>query len=167
MIGSFFVVIRLFFGEDIIGIQLLTVFVGGDARFFVKLFDEQRGVGESAQIADLGDGLLGGGDQLFCVFQIDPGRLALALDVGTVTFILVGAFVVFYSRGLERAVNDVDSSFDVAFSVRILYAQHEIAAVLFSKEVSVKAGTQVAYMHKARRRGRESCSDFFFHIKLR
>ena len=69
MIGSFFVVIRLFFGEDIIGIQLLTVFVGGDARFFVKLFDEQRGVGESAQIADLGDGLLGGGDQLFCVFQ--------------------------------------------------------------------------------------------------
>ena len=80
---------------------------------------------------------------------------------------LVVAFVVYYPRGLERAVNDVDSSFDVAFSVRILYAQHEIAAVLFSEEVSVKAGAQVAYMHKSRRRGRESCSDFFFHIKLR
>ena len=101
--------------------------------------------------------------QLFRVFHIY--RLAFALNVRTVTLVFIGTFVVLNARRPESAVDDVYRAFYVALPVGIFYSQHEIAAVLFSEKVGVKAGTQVAYMHEARRGGGESCSYFLFHLE--
>ena len=67
--GNFLFVIWLLFGKDMVRIELMTILIGGNTGFFAELFNKQGGVGKSAEVADLCDGLLGGGNQFFGVFQ--------------------------------------------------------------------------------------------------
>ena len=136
----------LFLGE----VQAMLVVAGGAVFPFERL--DALAVAEAVvRPAQL--------DQLFGVFLIDGG--ALALHIRPVCAADVRPFVVAEPGVFEGVVDDLHGAVDVALPVRILEAQDELAPLLFGEQVGVQRGAQVADVHIARGAGRESRSHFF------
>ena len=102
-------------------------------------------------------------DQLFGIFPIDRGALALHIRAAAAAH--VRALVVIQPGVFEGVVDDLHGAVHIALPVRVLEAQDELAPLLLGEQVGVERGAQVADVHIARGAGRESGSDFF-HVKV-
>ena len=80
-------------------------------------------------------------DEDLRIFHVNAGGNAFALYVRADASVLVGTFVVDKSGLLQRAVNDIDGAFYLAFLVGIFNAQQKIASFVLGNEVGVKSGS--------------------------
>ena len=64
-------------------------------------------------------------NQLFSIFHVNAG---LTLDIRTAAAVLVRSLIVYKSRLLQRAVDNLDSALHIALLIGILNAKHEISS---------------------------------------
>ena len=67
-------------------------------------------------------------NQLFSIFHVNAGLHTLALYIRTVSAVLVRSLIVYKSRLLQRAVDNLHSALHIALLIGILNAKHEISS---------------------------------------
>ena len=87
---------------------------------------------------------------------VEVNLLALGLNVRSVIAADERTFVVLHARLVERGNYYVHRARHLAGLVGVLYAQYELAAVLFGEKIRVKRGAQAAYMKIPRGAGCKS-----------
>ena len=76
--------------------------------------------------------------QLFCVFQVNAGCLALTLDIGTASAVLVRSFVMNQARVLQGLVYDLHCPFHETFLVCIFNTEKEIPSLMLCYEIGIQ-----------------------------
>ena len=101
-------------------------------------------------------------DELLCVFQIDFA--ALALPIRGVRSSFGDPLVDAYPAPCERVEDIFLRSRHEPLRIGVFDAEDEVSAVLAGEQVVVQRRTDAAHVQRARRTGRESYSDFSFHV---
>ena len=101
--------------------------------------------------------------KLLCVFEIQPGRISLALHIGTVSAVFVRTFIMNQACLLQSPVDDVERALDKSLLIRILHSKDKVASFMLRDQICVQRCTEVSYMHPSRRARCKSCSYFLAH----
>ena len=92
---------------------------------------------------------------------------ALALNIRSVIAADVGPFVIKQTRFLHRVENIFNAVFYKTSLIGVFYSQNKFSACFFGVEITIKRGTQPAYMQISGRAWRKPCPYLFVrHIKI-
>ena len=141
------VLLYLFFRE----VSAVTVITCAFGSVLLQCLKALLGAEASVSLA-LGNELLGIG-----LIHIE----SLALNIRAVFAANVRSFVVLKTCELHGVIYNLSSTFNITFTVSILYSEDKCAAFMFCCEIFIQCGTKVADVHKTCRAGCKSRS--YFH----